>query len=758
MKRLTTLLGEIHRRSVWQVLGSYGVGAWLALQLADTLSSLIGLPLWFGPAVVGLLIAGAPLLLLTGVVQGGRAAPRGKAPAETKDGMRGVFSWRNAAVVAASAMLLLGITTGGYLGLRQLSLGPVGTLQAKGVIDHQERLILAEFDNRTDDPTLGETVTQLFRIDLAQSSAIAVLQPMQVAPVLARMERDVTTRLTFDVALEVARREGLKAVIAGEVLPLGNGAVISTRLVSAAAGDVLTAERETAATVLDVPDAVDRLSAKLRERIGESLRTIQGDPPLRRVTTRSMQALERYAQAELASDRGDTEGAIAMLEEALAEDSTFAMAHRKLAVLLGNLDRNPERVRREAAAAFEGRERLTDRERYLAEAAYFSYVEPDVEATIRAYETLLARYPTDPVALNNLALAVGKLGRLDEAERLYRRSIDAGGAPAVTYSNAIEVQVRLGMDDSAEVMWRRFAEAHPENPSVMLVRSNLESARFRFDAAEEWGQRLLEATRGDPLWELQAELSLGHLALSRGRLEEARSRMRRAVELEERTRYGVIPEPIQHAEAQLDAMVLGLFLDDTLAAIATLDRAIAEAPLDSLPAGTPHGADLAVAYAVLGRPAVARTLLQGNAAWRGPEATSSADPGEWSEALGWIAFAEGRYDDAAELFLAWSDSAPACGVCGWFERGQVFRAAEQPDSAIVNLHRYLSAGFLYRSGSDAYRLWLAYRDLAELYQDRGEAARAVEYHGRFADLWRDADPPLQPRVRAAREAIERLRE
>jgi tetratricopeptide (TPR) repeat protein len=169
--------------------------------------------------------------------------------------------------------------------------------------------------------------------------------------------------------------------------------------------------------------------------------------------------------------------------------------------------------------------------------------------------------------------------------------------------------------------------------------------------------------------------------------------MRRVIELEERTPYGSVPAPSRHAEALFEAGVLAVLLEDTLGAVASLDRA----------------------------------------------------------------FAEGRYDDAAEQFLAWRDSVPECAVCGWFERAQVFRATEEPDSAIANLHRYLDADFLYRSESDAYKLWLAYRGLAELYQDQGEAARAVEYYGRFADLWKDADPPLQPRVRGAREAAQRLR-
>ena len=66
MNSPTRLVSELRDRSVWQVAGSYAVGAWLVLQLGETLSSLLGLPLWFGSAVVALLVAGFPIVLVAG--------------------------------------------------------------------------------------------------------------------------------------------------------------------------------------------------------------------------------------------------------------------------------------------------------------------------------------------------------------------------------------------------------------------------------------------------------------------------------------------------------------------------------------------------------------------------------------------------------------------------------------------------------------------------------------------------------------------
>jgi hypothetical protein len=46
--------------------------------------------------------------------------------------------------------------------------------------------------------------------------------------------------------------------------------------------------------------------------------------------------------------------------------------------------------------------------------------------------------------------------------------------------------------------------------------------------------------------------------------------------------------------------------------------------------------------------------------------------------------------------------------------------------------------------------------LGYLYEQRGDTAKAIYYYGKLVDLWKDADPELQPRVEAARRTIEAL--
>ena len=71
MSHLKQLIHEIHRRSLWQVLGIYLAGSWLALQAADTLTASLGLPNWVPQLALVLLIVLFPVVVATAFVQEG---------------------------------------------------------------------------------------------------------------------------------------------------------------------------------------------------------------------------------------------------------------------------------------------------------------------------------------------------------------------------------------------------------------------------------------------------------------------------------------------------------------------------------------------------------------------------------------------------------------------------------------------------------------------------------------------------------------
>ena len=54
--------------------------------------------------------------------------------------------------------------------------------------------------------------------------------------------------------------------------------------------------------------------------------------------------------------------------------------------------------------------------------------------------------------------------------------------------------------------------------------------------------------------------------------------------------------------------------------------------------------------------------------------------------------------------------------------------------------------FNFRLFDDSYNLAPVLRRTGELYEARGDRTRAAATYQRFVDLWRNADPELQPQV------------
>src|SRR5262249_12970322 len=149
-----------------------------------------------------------------------------------------------------------------------------------------------------------------------------------------------------------------------DVTAIGPTYVLSARLVSADSGMELAAFRESADDQKGIISAVDRLSKKVRARIGESLKTVRDTRPLEQVTTPSLEALRRYALADHAiMYENDNQKGIRLLQDAIMLDSGFAMAYRKLGVVLGNTGAPPEQRNAALQRAYDNRDRLTEAER-----------------------------------------------------------------------------------------------------------------------------------------------------------------------------------------------------------------------------------------------------------------------------------------------------------------------------------------------------------------------------------------------------------
>ena len=736
-----------------RVAGLFALASLAVLGAAYGLMHELGLPGWVMPGVVLLLVLGLPVVLLTGVVERRRAlassSGTGAGAVVPTAGWHGWLTWRKAVTGGVLAFAGLGLAAGVYMAMRVLGIGPVGTLVASGVLAQRDRLVLADIENRSADSTLGPSLTEALRVDLAQSPVVRLLDAAAITQALGRMGRPPGTPVDLAVARELAQRENAKAVVHGQIDPVGRGYVVSAELVKAADGAVLLAVRENAKDDGAIIEAVDRLSHRLRERIGESLRTIRASEPLEQVTTGSLDALRKYSQANRGWEEGDAQQSVALLEEATALDTGFAMAYRKLAVIMSNTGAAPSRVNAAATAAFNHRDRLPPIERNLAIAYYYWTVEYDPDKVASAYRSVLELDPDNGIALNNLSLVYARRRRWAESESLVVQGIAVAGAQnGALWFNAVEAQVAQGKYAAAARSIDQFAQPRsPSNPMVSWLRGGLAAAQRDFDGAEVYQRRLAQQQDAG----LQEAAALGLLGLDeiRGKLGAAEADARQALAAAERRGLpgNYVSYAVQEAFAQMR------YRGAAASALASVEAALQRHPLASMPASDRPYLLLAGFYAFVGQPARARALLA-EYEREIPESVRRGQAGRHGAAAA-IAMAEGRIPDAIVGFRAWHDE-DSCAVCGLFELARAYERASQPDSALAVYERSVTTNGMSLLFDQATNLAPTYRRLGELYEERGQLDRARDYYGRFIDLWKNADPELQPLVRDVRQRLARL--
>jgi hypothetical protein len=210
------------------------------------------------------------------------------------------------------------------------------------------------------------------------------------------MERPRESRLSLELVRDLASREGVRAIVDGELTAVGASYILAVRLVTADSGRELASFRATAASPDSLIQMADELSRKLRSRIGESLQSVKASPPLERVTTSSLEALRKYSAAVQAADvEGNRLRAAQLFREAVAIDTLFAEGWRRLGLLLSNMTAPPGAADSALSKAYLLRDRLREIDAERVTATYFAAgSRADRSKAIPAFERVLVTAPS----------------------------------------------------------------------------------------------------------------------------------------------------------------------------------------------------------------------------------------------------------------------------------------------------------------------------------------------------------------------------
>lgn len=755
-----------------KAIAYYAAAFVVVLIVAQAAVIAIGLPDWVVPGATIVMLMGLPVILFTGYVQ--RVARRamtmtptytpGGTPSMPQGTMATIamkasphMSWRRAAMGGVYAVGAFVLLVGAFMLLRAMGIGPAGSLFAAGKLTQNERLLVAEFGVKgSADSSLGTVVSEAIRTDLGQSNVLSIVPASVIRASLQRMRRPPDARLNAAIASEVALREGIKAIVDGDVTPLGGGFILTARLIAPETGDELASFRETADGPTDLIPAVERLSRAMRGKIGESLKDVRASPDLADVTTPSLDALRKYAEGARAVDleRNAPRGA-ALLKEALDFDSSFAMAWRKLAVAYNIGALGQALVDSASAQAYRYRDRLPEIERLDVTGLYYGWGPGrDRAKAARAYEALAALRPM--TAANNLSAQYISRRQYARAESLLRKRL-AVGPIYQAYEGLIGTLTAQGNLVEAESLARAMPAAFPSYAGADEQLVPFLYRRGWIDSATAIVKGLRASA--DPQVRRNGALIQASLEIVHGKLRAGERALLQAsaINAERGAPAPALADSLRAASFDI------WFREQTARGVQRVDATLARIPIRSLPLEQRPYFLAAQLYALGGRPDRARAILTQYESEVRDTALRRAQLDEVQRALGEIALAERRPNEALSLFRK-SDTLPdgpngACAACIYALIARAFDQADMPDSAVMAFERFLTLpGYPLIPAMHPTYLAGTYKRLGELYEQKNDRAKAVEYYAKFVDLWKDADPELQPKVQDVRRRIARLRQ
>ena len=561
------------------------------------------------------------------------------------------------------------------------------------------------------------------------------------------MRRAADARLSSEVAREVAIREHIPAVIEGEIRRVGPSYIVSATIVEASTSEIIYGTRKLARDSAEIIGAIDVVSRDIRKYLQQSARPLRIEAGLYPATTVSLSALRKHAQGAEAAQQGDHERAALLFQEAIDIDSTFALAYVGLVYSAGG-SMPRRRLQQVVTKAYQLRARLSDSERYAVEGNYYMAVLGDGPRAIDAFrrQTEAAKFAGERAMYATLMDLLMLTGDFSAAEKVGWDARVHGPTP-LNQALLVRALYRQGKQSAARQALAKGLQLYPAHRHFLEQQVLLASAGGRYAAADSLAAVLL-APLGDPP---RTQFAIN--AAVRGQLRRAIDQLRplqdqallrgqRAMALS----YGV-------AIARLRALA------SRTAATRDVEALVARLPFDSIDVGEAPHLELARFYAEMGEPAQARHYLS-RYRTRVPSQNQRTDRYAELRTRAALALAEGHPRAAVTTELE-RRSLP-----GWMveilddcylrvderpELARAYDAAGDETAAIATYERYVNATSLDRTSLDAVELAPALFRLAELYAANNDHARARQFYLRFAELWQDADPELQPRVRLARK-------
>ena len=583
--------------------------------------------------------------------------------------------------------------------------------------------VLMPLDGSTGDTTLDHVLDDTVRSDLSQSPFLTVATPTQFDNTLKQMRRKPGDPITEAVAREVCERINSQTVVHTGIARDGKRFLLSGEAVSCVNGAVLASTTEEANQVEDLRLAVNRLTGRIRSKLGESRSSIERfNTPLPALETASLDALKAASTAsKLASEDKGAE-AITMEKQAIAYDPNFTAAYFGLSSMYINVG-DMKNARAAIQKAYDLRSSSSPLLQFTIASRYEQLVTRDLYNAEKSDVGWTEMYPRQYQAWNALDMVREGLGEWPQAAEAGKKTIELRPDIVLYYGNLMQDQLFSGDLQGSRATCDRALALSPDYEPAHL---NLARIAYIKQDAGLYRQQI-DWLGNHPKNPLMLS-GMAELAIAQGGFAQAKSWIEQAAAI-----YRQQGDPSSAAAMEKVIALEFLGAGDSNNGLALYHRE----PVD------PEESQQLLAEVFAGDGANAESLLK---------AELSTHPNDtrllyWYAPLvrGWNALKTGHPDQALELLNQPGTLSRYADVD--FARGEAYLAAKQPQAAEAQFRKIVDRP--YRDQS--YISSVAWLELARALSAEGNRSAAKDAYGHLLELWQNADTNAALLLAARRE-------
>ena len=421
---------------MFRVSASYGVVAWVLMQIGEVTFPALHLPDWMLTALVVILLIGFPIVAIIawifdktpeGIVRTQFLDSDQVAPTTKVGKMEVKVDTHPFYLQKKNIFLLLGVIAGILIGQINFFGSEEKLVNYTG---DRIPIAIADFENNTQDQSLNG-LSGLLITSLEQSNYLSVLTKSRMFDFLKQIGKSDVEIIDEKLGVEICRRADIGALVLASIRQFGELYSIDLKILDIETNEYLYTTNVQSEGKRSIPSLIDEISKQTRISLAERAEEVEKNQrEIASLTTKNLEAYKYFDLGEKAMYSLNWAQAREYFHKAIDLDSTFAMANYQLAYAY-QWNFNTLMADKYIKQAVKYIDSVPDKERLYIRAQSIK----DFSSRIPLYEEIIDKYPNEKLAYFELGDMLFHTNKVDESLPYFEKShqIDPSFEPTIEH-------------------------------------------------------------------------------------------------------------------------------------------------------------------------------------------------------------------------------------------------------------------------------------------------------------------------------------